>query len=100
MNTKFKRSKSGLIVPTDAEDAAIARGIAADPDTIEITTELAAKMQPLRRPGRPKLEQPKVPMTMRVDADVLEAIKASGTGWQTRVNAVLREAVQRGKLAA
>ena len=36
---------------------------------------------------------------MRVDADVLDAIKASGTGWQTRVNAVLREAVRRGKLA-
>ena len=51
---------------------------------------------PLRRPGRPKVEQPKVPVTMRVDADVLEALKASGTGWQTRVNQVLREAVRRG----
>ena len=37
---------------------------------------------------------------MRVDADVLDAIKASGTGWQTRVNEVLREAVRRGKLVA
>ena len=96
-----KRSKNlGLVVPTAAEDAAIAAGIAADPDTMEINAEMAARMQPLRRPGRPKVEQPKVPVTMRVDADVLEAIKASGTGWQTRVNAVLREAVQRGKLAA
>lgn len=96
-----KRSKKlGLVMPTAAEDAAIAAGIAADPDTMEINAEMAARMQPLRRPGRPKVEQPKVPVTMRVDADVLEAIKASGTGWQTRVNAVLREAVQRGKLAA
>jgi len=39
-------------------------------------------------------------MTMRVDADVLEAIKATGTGWQSRVNSVLREAVKKGKLAA
>ena len=39
-------------------------------------------------------------MAMRVGAEVLDAIKASGMGWQTRVNAVLREAVQQGKLAA
>ena len=90
----------GLILPTAAEDAAINVGIAQDPDTMEITAADFARMQPLRRPGRPKVEQPKVPVTMRVDADVLAAIKASGAGWQTRVNAVLREAVQRGKLAA
>ena len=96
-----KRSKNlGLVMPTAAEDAAINAGIAQDADTMEITAEMAARMQPLRRPGRPKVEQPKVPVTMRVDADVLEAIKASGTGWQTRVNAVLREAVRRGSLAA
>lgn len=52
-----------------------------------------------RRRGRPAIEQPKVPVTMRVDADVLAAIKATGTGWQTRVNELLREAVRRGKLA-
>ena len=96
-----KRTKNmGLILPTAAEDAAINVGIAQDPDTMEITAADFARMQPLRRPGRPKVEQPKVPVTMRVDADVLAAIKASGAGWQTRVNAVLREAVQRGKLAA
>lgn len=96
-----KRSKNlGLVMPTAAEDAAIAAGIAQDADTMELTAEMAAQLQPLRRPGRPKVEQPKVPMTMRVDADVLDAIKASGTGWQTRVNAVLREAVRRGKLTA
>ena len=59
-----------------------------------------ARMQPLRHPGRPKAESPKVPVTMRVDADVLEAIKASGAGWQTRVNELLRDAVRRGKLAS
>ena len=82
-----KRSKNlGLLMPTAAEDAAIAAGIAQDPDTLEITAAVAAAMQPL-------------PMTMRVDADVLAAIKASGAGWQTRVNQVLRDAVRTGQLA-
>ena len=67
---------------------------------MEITAADLARMQPLRRPGRPKAESPKVPVTMRVDADVLEAIKASGAGWQTRVNELLRDAVRRGKLAS
>lgn len=93
-------AKPGLIAPTDAEDAAINRGIAADSDTLEITADLAARMQPLRRPGRPPVERPKAPMTTRVDADVLDAIKLSGKGWQTRLNEVLREAVQEGKFKA
>ena len=33
---------------------------------------------------------------MRVDADVLDAFKATGQGWQTRINAALREAVAHG----
>lgn len=33
----------------------------------------------------------KVPTTIRFDADVLDALKASGKGWQTRVNEAMRE---------
>ncbi|MFZ4625719.1 MAG: BrnA antitoxin family protein [Rhodoferax sp.] len=33
---------------------------------------------------------------MRVDADVAAALRASGKGWQTRVNALLRQAVEQG----
>ena len=88
------------MVPTAAEDRAIQAGIAADPDTFEVTQEVLARMQPLRKVGRPKMERPKALMTMRVDADVLQSIKSSGDGWQTRVNALLREAVEKGKLQA
>lgn len=97
MKQPSKLSKTGIILPTDEEDAAINRGIAADPDAVELTAELAARLVPLARRGRPTVERPKEPVTTRVDADVLEAIKASGRGWQTRVNEVLREAVRKGK---
>ncbi|CAB5712722.1 Uncharacterized protein conserved in bacteria [Delftia tsuruhatensis] len=100
MKKLVKHSKTGIILPTAEEDAQINRGIKADPDAMELTAELAASLQPLRRRGRPTLEQPKLSMTMRVDADVLEAIKATGAGWQSRVNHVLREAVRKGKLTA
>lgn len=42
----------------------------------------------------------KVSTTIRFDPDLLAALKATGAGWQTRVNEVLREAVRRGKLTA
>lgn len=47
-----------------------------------------------RKRGRPAgsvKETPKVPTTIRFDADVLEALKASGPGWQTRANDALRQ---------
>ena len=34
--------------------------------------------------------------TIRLDADVLVWLKAGGKGYQTRINAILREAMHRG----
>jgi uncharacterized protein (DUF4415 family) len=48
---------------------------------------------PVRR-GRPPLESPKILTTIRLDADVLEAFRSQGPGWQTRVNEALREWLQ------
>lgn len=45
------------------------------------------------RVGRPISESPKVATTVRLDADVLLAFKATGKGWQTRMNAALRDYV-------
>lgn len=52
--------------------------------------ELAASM---KRAGRPKLDAPKRQVTLRLDADVVDKLKAGGPGWQTRINDVLRKAV-------
>ncbi|WP_295522182.1 BrnA antitoxin family protein [uncultured Pseudacidovorax sp.] len=96
---KYLTTKGGkkILLNTPVEDAAVDAGIKADPDTLEVTEGMAAQMRPFRRAGRPPLESPKEPVTMRVDADVLAAIKATGRGWQTRVNSLLREAVQQGR---
>nr|WP_240592765.1 BrnA antitoxin family protein [Macromonas bipunctata] len=45
----------------------------------------------LVRRGRPKASQTKQALTVRYDVDVIEAFKATGTGWQTRMNAALRD---------
>ncbi|WP_420132093.1 BrnA antitoxin family protein [Rhodopseudomonas sp.] len=46
----------------------------------------------LVRRGRPPLgEQPKSSVTLRLDADVLEAYRALGRGWQSQINADLRK---------
>lgn len=46
----------------------------------------------LRKAGRPKSDTPKVSISIRLDADVVEKFKATGPGWQTRMNAALRAA--------
>jgi uncharacterized protein (DUF4415 family) len=46
--------------------------------------------------GRPPVAIKRPTLNMRVDADVLDAFKATGPGWQTRINTVLRDAVAQG----
>jgi len=45
----------------------------------------------LVRRGRPVAISPKLSVTVRYDADVIAAFKATGKGWQTRMNDALRE---------
>lgn len=45
----------------------------------------------LIRRGRPKSEKPKKQVTLRLDADLLDGLRATGPGWQTRINEVLRD---------
>jgi uncharacterized protein (DUF4415 family) len=47
----------------------------------------------IRPRGRPKSETRKEPISLRVDADVLDAFKSTGDGWQTRMNVILRAAI-------
>ena len=80
--------KKKLIRPKADEDARIAKAIAADPDSApDMSTPIAGIV---RRPGRPPKANPKVAITLRLDREVIERFKATGQGWQTRINAALR----------
>ena len=89
------RSGREVVLPTAAEDAAINAGIAKDPDTYALST---TELKQLRRVGRPPAAIKRPMLSMRTDPDVLAKLRASGPGWQTRVNALLREAVEQGRL--
>ncbi len=83
------------------EEIAIQVGILRDPDNPELTADDIAAMRPARevlpacrRRGRGKQKAPvKVPVSLRLDADLVERFRASGAGWQTRLNTLLRKAV-------
>lgn len=51
--------------------------------------ELPASLQ--RKLGRPKAAVTKEAVKIRLDPDVLTVLRATGKGWQTRVNQILRE---------
>jgi uncharacterized protein (DUF4415 family) len=98
--------KQGTIIPSDAEEAAIQRGIAADPENPEWTEKdfasarSAAEVVPevvqaasQRRLRGPQKAPTKVLTSVRLDRDVLDALRAGGDGWQGRVNKILRKAL-------
>ena len=45
-----------------------------------------------RRRGRPPVDQPRKQISLRLDPEVIEKFKATGPGWQGRINAVLKAA--------
>ena len=62
----------------------------------ELTDEWFAKAQPHEnaqpvRRGRPKAESPKRAVNLRLSQRVLSGFRASGPGWQTRINAALEQ---------
>ncbi len=101
--------KDGRLVhrPSAEESARINAGIAADPDAQELDADWFKRARPaheveppeffeawakLRRSrGRPPLETPKIATAIRFDADVLAGLRATGKGWQTRVNDAMRQ---------
>ncbi len=83
--------KKKLIKPSDAEDQAITLAAMSDADALPLTDGEWAQARPQlkRGPGRP-VGSNKSQVTLRLDLEVLQALKSTGRGWQTRANDVLR----------
>ncbi len=97
--------RAKIRMPIDNEEAAIQRGISADPDNPELTDAQMAELRPAsevmpaplyaelaKRRGRPPSDKPaKVLVSVRVAPDVLARLRASGPGWLVRAEEALRK---------
>ena len=90
------RAGREIILPSSEEDAAINAAALSDPDAQPLSDAELARLRPAR--GRPVVAVKRPMLSMRVDPDVLAHLRASGKGWQTKVNALLRQAVEQGKM--
>ena len=82
------RSGRRVVLNDAEEESAIQAGIDADPDAPEPSDDEA---KGLRRLGRPPLAVTKERITIRLSPDVVEAFRATGKGWQTRMDAALKD---------
>ena len=84
-------------------------GAMEDDDIPELTDADFARARPFKevfpeqyagwkKRGRPSVDKPKVHVGFRLDADVVSGIKASGRGYNARVERVLRAALVKGEL--
>ncbi|MCK9993124.1 MAG: hypothetical protein Dbin4_01644 [Alphaproteobacteria bacterium] len=78
---------------TPEEDAAIIAAAMSDPDNLPLTDEEWERLMVKRRArlGRPPAAITKKSVTIRLSRDVLEQFQAAGHGWQTRIDAALKD---------
>jgi uncharacterized protein (DUF4415 family) len=94
------RAREYLARMTDEEDQEITRAAQSDPDALPLSDAELARMRPVseaeaaalarRQRGRPRLETTKRLVSLRLDPEVVERFRATGPGWQSRVNEVLK----------
>ena len=89
-------SRPAVVMPTSREDKAITTAAKADPDAQPLTLKQLKSMVPMRAlRGRPKSGNAKQLVSVRYSREVLEYFKATGEGWQSRMDSVLRPYVTR-----
>ncbi len=76
-----------LIRPTDEEDTQITAAALTDPDNLPLTDAELSQFKPMR--GRPLGSGKKEQVTLRLDTQILDQFRATGNGWQTRINDAL-----------
>lgn len=84
-------------MPTVEEDKAITAAARSDTDALPLTPRQLKDMVPLR--GRPKSDKKKLLISVRYSPEVVAYFKSTGEGWQSRMDEVLREYVDRHRAA-
>ena len=85
-----------VVMPTVEEDKLILAAAKGDPDAQPLTDKQLKEMVPLRKVlGRPKSERRKVLLSVRYSPEVIAFFKSTGEGWQSRMDGVLREYVEK-----
>jgi uncharacterized protein (DUF4415 family) len=81
-------------MPSADENAKIVAAAKADPDAKPLTKAQLQAMVPMRAlRGRPKSENKKLLLSVRYSPEVVAYFRATGEGWQGRMDGILREYV-------
>lgn len=91
-DTQAAESKTDWQRLHDMSDEAITSAAETDPDNLPLDDPFFETAR--RLPPSALLKEAKQQITLRIDADVLEWFRASGSGYQSRMNAVLKAYVQ------
>lgn len=102
-----EKARRAIAAADAEEDAKVMAAAEADPDSRPLADGavlrpahevhpalVAARIK--RGRGRPRIASPKRQVTMRLDADLIESLRATGPGWQVRVNDALRKWLRTG----
>lgn len=88
--------RKAIVIPTLAEDRAITAAAKSDRDAQPLTARQFRAMVPMRSlRGRPKATKTKQLVSIRYSPEVLAYFRATGEGWQSLIDRVLREYVSR-----
>ncbi len=88
--------RNAITMPSIEDDKAITAAAKADPDAQPLTPAQLKSMVSIRAlRGRPKSENKKLLISVRYSPEVVTYFKSTGEGWQSRMDGVLREYVER-----
>ncbi|MFO1298870.1 MAG: BrnA antitoxin family protein [Burkholderiaceae bacterium] len=83
-----------VVMPTVEEDRAITAAARSDPDAQPLTRRQLEAMVPIRAlRGRPPSPNRKQLVSIRYSPEVLAWFRATGPGWQARLDRVLKDYV-------
>ncbi len=88
--------KTRIEMPSVEENRKITAQAKADPQAQPLTRAQLKAMVPLRSVrGRPRSENPKLLLSVRYSPEVIAYFKSTGEGWQSRMDSVIRQYVQK-----